>query len=124
MSDPLIGRSILVVEDSPLVADASVSILEDLGCTVVGPAGNMAEALQLCESAEVDAAIVDVNIRGTKAFSVLRILDRRQVPFLLTSGYADWSMPEEWRERPRLNKPYTAGLLRDSLLQLLSSRPS
>jgi hypothetical protein len=52
-------------------------------------------------------------------FPVLRILANRGIPFLLASGYADWSMPEEWRDRPRLAKPYSPNLLRESLLLLL-----
>lgn len=119
MTDELNGRRILIVEDSPVVADDSADILRDLGCTVVGPAGTMAAALQLAEKEEVDAAIVDINIRGGKSYAVLKILETRQIPFVLTSGYADWSMPEEWLERPRLLKPYTANMLRESLASLL-----
>ena len=121
MENALEGKRILVVEDSPVVAEASEFMLEDIGCLVVGPAGNMASALQLAEEEGVDGALVDVNIRGGKSFPVLRILERRGIPFLLTSGYADWTMPEEWRDRPRLAKPYTPNMLRESLLQLLSA---
>ena len=113
------GRRILVVEDSPVVAAACEDMLRDMGCAVVGPAGNMAAALQMAKE-DCDAAIVDINIRGGKAFPVLRILGQRGVPFLLTSGYADWSMPEEWQSLPRLAKPYTPNMLRESLLKLLA----
>ena len=113
------GRHILIVEDSPVVAEACDDMLRDMGCRVVGPATNMAAALQLATEEELDAALVDINIRGGKAFPVLKILAGRGIPFLLASGYADWSMPEEWRDRPRLAKPYSPNLLRESLLALL-----
>jgi CheY-like chemotaxis protein len=113
------GRRILVVEDSPVVAQACEDMLRDMGCVPVGPAINMAAALQLAADEPVDAAVVDINIRGGKVFPVLRILASRGIPFLLASGYADWSMPEEWRDRPRLAKPYSPNLLRESLLLLL-----
>jgi CheY-like chemotaxis protein len=113
------GRRILVVEDSPVVAEACEDMLRDMGCVPVGPAINMAAALQLAADKPVDAAVVDINIRGGKVFPVLRILAGRGIPFLLASGYADWSMPEEWRDRPRLAKPYSPNLLRESLLLLL-----
>jgi len=113
------GRRILVVEDSPVVAQACEDMLRDMGCVPVGPAINMAAALQLAAGEPLDAAVVDINIRGGKVFPVLGILAGRGIPFLLASGYADWSMPEEWRERPRLAKPYSPNLLRDSLLDLL-----
>ena len=118
--DELAGRRILVVEDSPVVAEASEDMLRDMGVAVLGPATNMAAALQLAAEEALDAAVVDINIRGGKAFPVLRILHGRGVPFLLTSGYADWTMPEEWQHQPRLAKPYTPNQLRESLLELLA----
>ena len=119
MTSELEGRRIFVVEDSPVVADDSAEILAELGCSVVGPAGNMASALQLAQSEDFDAAIVDINIRGGKSFAVLKILEGRGIPFLLSSGYADWTMPEEWFDRPRLPKPYTPEMLRTKLAELL-----
>jgi DNA-binding NtrC family response regulator len=117
----LSGRRILIVEDSPVVSAACEDMLSDMGCVGVGPAANMAAALQLASEEALDAAIVDINIRGGKAFPVLKILSQRGVPFLLASGYADWSMPDEWLDSPRLAKPYTPALLRDSLLKLLGA---
>jgi response regulator RpfG family c-di-GMP phosphodiesterase len=94
-------------------------MLSDMGCEVVGPAGTMAPALQLATDEPLDAAVVDINIRGGKAFAILNILEERQIPFLLTSGYADWSMPEEWQGRPRLAKPYGEAQLRAAIGALL-----
>ena len=113
------GRRILVVEDSPIIAEDTEQMIRTLGGFVVGPAQNMATALQLAEKEEMDAAVVDINIRGGKAFSVLSILDGRGIPFLLTSGYANWAMPDEWQERPRLPKPYSDVALREQLERLL-----
>ena len=113
------GRRILVVEDSPVVVQACEDMLGDMGCVVVGPANTIAAALQLAAEEQFDAALVDINIRGGKSFPVLKILADRNVPFLLASGYADWTMPEEWRECPRMAKPYSPHLLRESLIALL-----
>jgi hypothetical protein len=44
------------------------------------------------------------------------------VPFVLTSGYADWTMPDKWRDRPRLQKPYTIDDVSETLAQLLDAR--
>jgi len=113
---------VLLVEDSPVVSDATADMLSDLGCEVVGPAGTMAPALTLASEEQLDAAIVDINIRGGKAFSVLSLLRQRGVPFLLTSGYADWTLPEEWQDCPRLPKPYSEGGLRDAIERLLGEK--
>jgi CheY-like chemotaxis protein len=115
----LAGRRVLVVEDSPVVAEATDQMLCDMGCVVVGPATTMAPALEMAGEERLDAALVDLNIRGGKAFPVLRILRNRSIPFLITSGYADWSMPDEWQHQPRLAKPYTPNQLREALLGLL-----
>lgn len=111
-------KSILIVEDSPLIAAYSEEMARKFGCTVVGPAQNMADALELCQNADIHGAIVDLNIRGAKAFPLLRILDDRKIPFLITSGYANWSMPAEWSDQPRLAKPYSEAALRKGLLEL------
>ena len=116
----LAGRRILVVEDSPVVAPFTVNVLEDLGCVAVGPAPNMATARELIENETFDAAIMDVHIRGERVFALCDLLGARDVPFLLTSGYADWQVPEEWADRPRLQKPYTFDQLREALGKVLT----
>lgn len=103
----LAGRRILLVEDSPVVAPFTADLLDDLGCVVVGPAPNMAIARELVEAGEYDAALMDVHIRGERVFNLCEILDARGVPFVFTSGYAGWQLPDKWQDRPRLQKPYT-----------------
>src|SRR5919107_4709261 len=106
--DRLKGRRILVVEDSPVGGPFTAVLLAELGCEVVGPAPNMAAARELLESDEpIDAAMMDVHIRGERVFPLCEALAAKGVPFVLTSGYADWNMPDKWRDRPRLQKPYT-----------------
>jgi DNA-binding NtrC family response regulator len=119
LQNGLHDRRVLIIEDSPVVAEDTEQMLAEIGCFVVGPATTMADARQLAEKEQIDAAVVDINIRGGKAFPVLRILEDREIPFILTSGYADWSMPEEWQDRPRLGKPYNPLMLREQLIHLL-----
>ena len=119
---PLNGRRVLLVEDSPVVGPFTAELLGDLGCEVVGPAPNMAAARELIESdVPVDAAMMDVHIRGERVFPLCDALAARGVPFLLTSGYADWQMPEKWEGRPRLQKPYTIDQVEEALAKLLGN---
>ena len=115
-------KRILLVEDSPIVSDATEQMLQDLGYVVIGPANTMATALEVSQSEEIDIAIVDINIRGAKAYSVLKILDARQIPFILTSGYAGWDLPVEWLGRPRLLKPYSPELLAAAINSLANAK--
>ena len=117
----LAGKRILVVEDSPVVAPFTADVLQELGCRVVGPAPNMASARELINTEPFDAALMDVHIRGERVFPLCEQLAQRNVPFVLTSGYADWQMPEEWRDRPRLQKPYTIDQVREALEALFTS---
>ena len=120
MSAELSGRRILVIEDSPVVAPFTVDVLGELGCEVVGPAPNMALARELVESGEFDAALLDVHIRGERVFALCDLLEAKGVPFIFTSGYADWTMPEKWDDRPRLQKPYTIDQVEEALGGLFS----
>jgi len=116
----LSNRRILVIEDSPVVAPFTADLLSDLGFEVVGPAPNMATARELAETEEFDAAILDIHIRGERVFSICEVLEARKIPFILTSGYADWQVPDKWRDRPRLQKPYTIDQVEQALSDLLA----
>jgi CheY-like chemotaxis protein len=116
------GRRILIVEDSPVVGPFTAEMLADLGFDVIGPAPNMAAARELIESDEpIDAAMMDVHIRGERVFPLCDTLAARGVPFLLTSGYADWQIPDKWQDRPRLQKPYTIDQVEEALSGLFTS---
>ena len=112
-------KCILLVEDSPVVGPFTADLLIELGYEVAGPAPNMATARELIDGGEIDAALMDVHIRGERVFPLCEVLDERGVPFVLTSGYADWAMPDKWRERPRLLKPYTIDQVQTALDQVL-----
>jgi CheY-like chemotaxis protein len=106
-NDALKGRRILIIEDSPVVGPYTADVLEELGCQVVGPAPNMAAAREMIDNEQFDAAVMDIHIRGERVFTLCEVLESLGIPFVLSSGYADWTMPEKWQDRPRLQKPYT-----------------
>jgi CheY-like chemotaxis protein len=115
------GRRVLIIEDSPVVAPFAAELLGELGCEVVGPAPNMAAARELVENETIDAALLDVHIRGERVFPICDMLESRGIPFVLTSGYADWQIPEKWRDRPRLQKPYTFDQVKEALGPLIEA---
>jgi CheY-like chemotaxis protein len=120
VTSALAGRRILLIEDSPVVAPFTVDLLEELGCKAVGPAPNMAAARELIEGEAFDAALVDIHIRGERVFPLCEVLEAKGVPFVLTSGYADWAMPDKWEDRPRLQKPYTLDEVEKALIGVLA----
>jgi CheY-like chemotaxis protein len=112
------GRRILLIEDSPVVGPFTADLLEEIGCAVVGPAPNMAAARELVEAGEFDGALIDIHIRGERVFPLCEMLRAQGLPFVFTSGYADWQMPEKWQDRPRLQKPYTLDQVEQALTAL------
>lgn len=103
------GLRVLVVEDEMLIAAEMEATLEDLGCRVVGPFGRVSQALDALDGAQVDAAVLDVNVRGEMIFPVAARLKAQGVPMVFCTGYADLpDFPEPLREQARLSKPCTA----------------
>ena len=106
---PLAGVRILLVEDETLVAMLLEDMVEDLGGKVIGSASRLGRALEFAEddSIQIDLAVLDVNLAGEEAFPVAAALAKRQVPFAFSTGYGNAGLPELWRGRPTLQKPFT-----------------
>lgn len=109
---------VLVVEDEALVAFMIEDALNQLGHEVVGPVGKFDTAMKLAREEHFDAAILDVTITGGKIFPVVELLIARGIPFAISSGYADWSLPENLKGHPRLAKPFSEAELDSMLVSL------
>ena len=114
----------LVVEDEALLALELETGLRELGCEVVGPARNLAEAQRLAEAEpRLAAAVLDVNLGGGElVFPVADALAARGVPYLLATGYGS-AGPLEGRDAGAvavLRKPYQ----RAALAAALAPRPA
>ncbi len=118
----LAGYRILVVEDDMMIALQVEEALQALGCLVIGPVGKLDAALRLAGDEQLDAAVLDVNVRGGQVFPVAERLMSRGIPFAFASGYGDWALPEAFRNQPRLTKPFTVRELK-ARVQALCDRP-
>jgi DNA-binding response OmpR family regulator len=81
------GKRVLIAEDEAIVADMLELVLQEQGISVVGPAGTVAAALSLAQVEELDAAILDVNLRGELVDPVVEALRSRGVPMIFATGY-------------------------------------
>lgn len=100
--------NILIVEDEPLIAMMLEDFLEILERGVAGVADSCEAALRFIARGGVDAAILDVNLRGgEKSTLVAEALAAQGVPFIFATGGGDESLDERFRNRPRLQKPFT-----------------
>jgi CheY-like chemotaxis protein len=96
-------------------------MLSDLGCTVVGPASRLDEAMQLAREAKLDCAVLDVNLGGQPIFPLADLLREMGAPFAFATGYGDAGLREVDRGSPVLQKPFRESDLARVLGELKTS---
>ena len=101
------ARSILIVEDEPLIAMMLEDFLLSLGHEVRATCDTVGEAMQAVEAAGFDLAILDVNLKGESVWPVAAALRQRDIPFILASGGHVDPPPAEFASVPMIDKPYT-----------------
>jgi CheY-like chemotaxis protein len=103
------GLRVLVVEDEMMVSMLIEDMLAELGCEVVGPASRLDEALAIAKEAELDCAVLDVNLGGQPIFPLADLLRERGRPFAFATGYGDAGLRDVDRGSPVLQKPFREG---------------
>jgi hypothetical protein len=79
---------------------------EQLGAVIIGPVPTLARALEeLAGAAVVDGAVLDVNVRSEKAYSLADELVRRGIPFVFVTGYDASVLPARFAAIPHQLKP-------------------
>lgn len=118
---PLEGLRVLIVEDNFLLAEVTKDLLEQNGCTVVGPTGWLDSALKLARVEQLDGAILDINLHGERSFSVAEVLSERGIPFMFVTGYDDAAIvPAALRLTRRLSKPVSDQQLLAAVAELFT----
>jgi CheY-like chemotaxis protein len=111
----------MIVEDEYLIRLLLEDLVAELGCTVGAVAANLAEGKAAAEQAEIDLAILDVNIEGQQVFPVAEILKGRGIPFIFITGYGARGLPEDYRQTPTLQKPFQMEDLKAMLTRTLGA---
>ena len=112
MSTPL---RILLVEDELLIRMLLEDMLTDLGHTVAAQAAKIDDAVAAARSAEFDLAILDLNLDGQTTGAVADALAERGRPFVFATGYDTETLPEKYRARPTLKKPFQMDRLKQMI---------
>lgn len=116
----LSGRRIFVVEDEYLIASDMLETLTRAGAEVLGPVPSVEEAQDvLAHEERIDAAVLDVNLRGGMVFEVADRLQERGIPIVFATGYNAEAIPERFSHILRLEKPVDARDLTRALEPLL-----
>lgn len=122
-------RSVLLVDDEPLISLDLCDTLTEAGYSVIGPASTMAAALSLLDRQRPQLAVIDVKFRDGLCLELARALRLHGVPFIVHTGYPpDSADAVEFRDAPRLQKPASPADLLDALGRLsaasLEEQPS
>ena len=122
---PLLGLTILIVEDVFLLADHATNVVQSAGAEVLGPVSNVDDAVQLAIARTPDAAVLNINLGSQTSFNLATALLARDIPVLFLTGYERLGLPEAYRGVARLMKPYDDRELIDAIVRLLTEfRPA
>ncbi|VXC92803.1 response regulator [Sphingomonas sp. AX6] len=112
-------QNILIVEDEPLIAMMLEDFIDILGHKVAGSADSVDSALAVIEAGDVDAAILDVNLRGgEQSWPIAAKLSEAGVPFVFATGGSGDAINADYRDRPTLAKPFTMDAVEKALAAL------
>ena len=116
---PLAGKTILLVEDSLIVAMDAEDVLTELGAERVVTAAGVRAAKEEIERDAIDVAILDINLGEETSLPVADELAQRSIPFLFASGYGEQArLPDQFAGIPVLRKPYAADMIAEELSRL------
>jgi CheY-like chemotaxis protein len=106
---------VFLLEDEALIRMMIAEMLEELGHRIVAQTSSIQEGKALAETAVFDLALLDVNVAGDNIAPVAEIIARRGLPFLFVTGYARGAIPEPFKDRPVLQKPFLILKLKDAI---------
>jgi CheY-like chemotaxis protein len=112
-------KRILVVEDELMIRMLLEDMLGELGYTITATAARLDEALEAARNADFDIAILDVNLNGQPISPVADALAARGMPFVFATGYGERGLPDTYRDRPTLKKPFQLDGLKRTLQSAL-----
>jgi DNA-binding response OmpR family regulator len=111
-----------ILEDEPLIAAMLSDWLEQRGHDVVAVAHTAAGALDIVDDLQIDAAILDIQVRDGAAYPVAEKLRQRRIPFLFATACDKVGVAPGFRDEIRVCKPFAFDVLGEKLGIALSQR--
>lgn len=101
-------KTVLIVEDEPLIAMMVEDFLDALGHRVAATCDSVADGVAAVKAGGFDTAILDLNLRGGEtSIPIADALAAAGVPFLFATGGSGDGIVGLHRDRPQLSKPFT-----------------
>jgi CheY-like chemotaxis protein len=117
-TNPFFGRSILIVEDEPLIAMELQLLFESAGAKV-RCARTVREALELVAEGRLCAAVLDYSVGAGDVSQLCRQLRQQAIPFVFYSGY---DAAEEHPGVVFVRKPSSGDTLLSAVCRLMDVR--
>ena len=115
----LVGCRVLVVEDDYFLASGMAEMLEQAGASIIGPAGNVADAFDALRG-EPDVAVLDLRLGDELSLPVADELKRRGVPFVFATGSMN-DLPSRHHAFAICPKPTNDAEVRKALVDALEA---
>ena len=120
MPSKLAGRSVLIVEDEPIIAMEITQAFQDAGAAVT-TTNTLKHALVLVEHDGLAAAILDHALDDGDSTRLCQRLKERGIPFVIYSGFDD--VDGAGAHAPLITKPASLEALIAAVEGLLTSKP-
>jgi DNA-binding response OmpR family regulator len=115
------GSKILVVEDHYLLAEDVCEFITDCSMKAIGPANCVESALVYAREADLNGAVLDIDLNGRLCLPVCAMLASRNIPFIFHTGFSDLSsLPPELQSVQKVAKPFGHDELRKALEEMLA----
>lgn len=113
-------RRVMIVEDDPVVAMVVEDTLRGMGLeTLVNL--SLLDALTELEASDIDAALIDMGLRGENAHPIVLALIACEIPFVVMSGMDQPKLTAEFPQIRIVLKPLSVQSLEQIVLELLRS---
>ena len=120
MCEDLVGKRVLIVEDSPILAFEMVDLLTDAGGQPVGPAHNLSAAQRFARMDALDAALLDIDLNGETVWPLANELADQAVPIVFVSSECTGrKFPEQFRGCCCIEKPAVGSDILDGLVMAM-----
>jgi len=109
---------VLIVEDEYFLASDLQNAFTESGGDVTAFVGDLDDASALIAGGRFDLVILDIGLRGHKAFGVADELQRQGTPFVFATGYGPEVIPARFADVTRWEKPFDPHALAHCVLEL------
>jgi CheY-like chemotaxis protein len=119
---PLIGLSVLLVEDQALIAMDMEEMLRELGVAAVKTSHGREHALAQLKAYTPDVAVLDFSLGKETSADIAAVLTARGIRFIFSTGYREGTgIPAQFADVPVVRKPASVDALAESLRKALSA---